>query len=109
MTNTLTKLAIGVVCGYMISTFGFPIHLAVSTIINLFYTPPPTIPGGVPPPPGPFFLASQLTSIVVVLLSSIVAVLSPTPVAAFQRLAFVLVPCILLMMFISVSVLIFGD
>ena len=107
--DLFTRLAVGIIFGYAIATFGFPLHFAVSSLVGLFYTAPALPPGGPPPRPDVFFLVQQLTTLAIVTISSIVAALSPTPLAAFQRLAFVLVPCIILLLFIQVSVLIFGD
>ena len=107
--DLFTKFAIGIICGYLVAFLGLPIHIAVSHLISLFYTAAPTTPGRPPPPPELFFLVSQLTMLAIVAICSIVAVLSPTPLAAFRRLSFVLVPCIIFTLFIHVSVLIFGD
>lgn len=104
-----TKFAIGIIAGYLVGTLGLPIHFAIAQILNLFYTADPATPGPPPPPPELFFLVSQLTMLAIVAISTVVAVLSPTPLAAFRRISFVLVPCIIFTLFIHVSVLIFGD
>ena len=104
-----TKFAIGIIAGYLVGTLGLPIHFAIAQLIDLFYTAAPATPGLPSPPPVLFFLVSQLTMLAIVVISTIVAVLSPTPLAAFRRLSYVLVPCIIFTLFIQVSVLIFGD
>ena len=107
--DLFTKFAIGIICGYLVAFLGLPIHAAVTHLIRFFVTPASTT-GGLPTSSFDFFfIVSQVTAIAIVVICTIVAVLSPTLLAAFRRLAFVLVPCIIFNLFIHISVLIFGD
>ena len=52
--DLFTRLAVGIIFGYAIATFGFPLHFAVSSLVGLFYTAPALPPRGPATTPGRF-------------------------------------------------------